>query len=54
MMAKPRLNWTAEPWDDSESLECTMIVPEAPNWAVRPLPSTSSVTDVVVPLASAI
>ena len=33
MMAKPRLNWTAEPWDDSEPLECTMIVPEAPGCA---------------------
>ena len=33
MMAKPQLNWTAEPWDDSEPLECTMIVPEAPGCA---------------------
>lgn len=33
-MKKPRLNWAAEPWDDSEMLECTQIVPEtADTWS---------------------
>ncbi|WP_295046413.1 hybrid-cluster NAD(P)-dependent oxidoreductase [uncultured Paracoccus sp.] len=27
-MAKPRLNWAAEPWSDDEMLECAMVVPE--------------------------
>jgi ferredoxin-NADP reductase len=27
-MAKQRMNWSAEPWNDSEPLECAMIVPE--------------------------
>lgn len=27
-MGKSRLNWAAEPWDDSELLECVMSVPE--------------------------
>ncbi len=27
-MAKSRLNWTAEPWNDAELLECAMVVPE--------------------------
>ena len=27
-MSKARLNWTAEPWNDSELLECAMVVPE--------------------------
>ncbi|MFN3526219.1 MAG: 2Fe-2S iron-sulfur cluster-binding protein [Paracoccus sp. (in: a-proteobacteria)] len=27
-MAKPRLNWAAEPWSDDELLECVMVVPE--------------------------
>lgn len=27
-MTKTRLNWSAEPWSDSEMLECTQIVPE--------------------------
>ncbi|MCF3972820.1 hybrid-cluster NAD(P)-dependent oxidoreductase [Paracoccus salsus] len=30
-MKKPRRNWAAEPWDDSEMLECTQIVPETPD-----------------------
>ncbi|MFT3689770.1 2Fe-2S iron-sulfur cluster-binding protein [Paenirhodobacter sp.] len=32
-MAKSRLNWTAAPWDDSEPLECAMVVPETPDTA---------------------
>lgn len=32
-MAKSRLNWTAAPWDDSEQLECAMVVPETPDTA---------------------
>lgn len=32
-MAKSRLNWAAEPWDDSEHLECAMVVPETPDTA---------------------
>lgn len=32
-MKKPRLNWAVEPWEDSELLECTQIVPEtADTW----------------------
>jgi ferredoxin-NADP reductase len=27
-MGKARLNWAAEPWHDSELLECAMVVPE--------------------------
>jgi len=27
-MPKTRLNWAAEPWSDSEMLECAMVVPE--------------------------
>ncbi|WP_373946698.1 2Fe-2S iron-sulfur cluster-binding protein [Paracoccus marcusii] len=27
-MAKPRVNWAAEPWSDDEPLECVMVVPE--------------------------
>ncbi|WP_299910898.1 hybrid-cluster NAD(P)-dependent oxidoreductase [uncultured Paracoccus sp.] len=32
-MAKTRQNWTAEPWQDSEMLECTMVIPESDNCA---------------------
>lgn len=32
-MAKPRLNWGAEPWQDSEPLECAMVVPETSDTA---------------------
>ncbi len=32
-MAKSRLNWNAEPWDDAEPLECAMVVPETPDTA---------------------
>jgi len=32
-MAKPRLNWGAEPWQDSELLECAMVVPETSDTA---------------------
>lgn len=32
-MAKPRQNWTAEPWNDSELLECAMVIPESPDCA---------------------
>jgi len=28
-----RQNWTAEPWRDSEMLECAMVIPEAPDCA---------------------
>lgn len=28
-MARQRQNWTAEPWDDREELECAMVIPEA-------------------------
>ena len=28
-----RQNWTAEPWDDHEELECAMVIPEAPDCA---------------------
>lgn len=32
-MARKRENWTAEPWSDSEPLECTMVIPETPDCA---------------------
>lgn len=28
-MGKPRQNWTAEPWNDGELLECAMVIPES-------------------------
>ncbi len=28
-MARQRQNWTAEPWDDREELECAMVIPES-------------------------
>lgn len=28
-----RQHWTTEPWDDSEELECAMVIPEAPDCA---------------------
>jgi stachydrine N-demethylase, reductase component len=27
-MGNPRQNWAAEPWQDSEALECAMVIPE--------------------------
>ncbi|ODM41442.1 hybrid-cluster NAD(P)-dependent oxidoreductase [Cereibacter johrii] len=32
-MARPRLNWAAEPWSDSEELECAMVIPETESCA---------------------
>ncbi len=32
-MGKTRQNWTAEPWNDSELLECAMVIPEAADCA---------------------
>ena len=32
-MGKPRQNWTAEPWNDSELLECAMVIPETTDCA---------------------
>jgi stachydrine N-demethylase, reductase component len=32
-MAKARQNWTAAPWNDTELLECAMVIPEASNCA---------------------
>lgn len=32
-MSRKRLNWTIEPWNDSELLECTMVVPETADTA---------------------
>ena len=32
-MTKSRLNWAAEPWSDSEPLECAMVVPDVANAA---------------------
>lgn len=32
-MGKPRQNWTAAPWNDSELLECAMVIPETADCA---------------------
>ncbi|VDC32995.1 hybrid-cluster NAD(P)-dependent oxidoreductase [Pseudogemmobacter humi] len=32
-MAKAQMNWAAEPWSDSEPLECAMVVPETEDTA---------------------
>lgn len=32
-MANPRQNWTAAPWQDSEELECAMVIPETDDTA---------------------
>ncbi|MBG1233637.1 hybrid-cluster NAD(P)-dependent oxidoreductase [Aestuariivirga litoralis] len=32
-MAQRQLNWSATPWDDSELLECAMVIPEDANTA---------------------
>ncbi|MFT4152008.1 MAG: FAD-binding oxidoreductase, partial [Paracoccaceae bacterium] len=32
-MARPRQNWAAEPWADSEMLECAMVIPETEDCA---------------------
>jgi ferredoxin-NADP reductase len=32
-MGKSRQNWTAEPWGDSEELECAMVIPETDDCA---------------------
>ena len=32
-MGKFRANWSAEPWNDGELLECAMVVPESPDTA---------------------
>ena len=32
-MGKNRMNWSAAPWNDSELLECAMVVPETDDTA---------------------
>ncbi len=40
-MAKQRENWTAEPWDDREALECAMVIPESDDCVTIALRSPS-------------